>query len=155
MAFRGSDDDGSRVIFTTEERMTAQDTDSQADVYERSGGVTRLVSIGPVGGNANFEVSYGGTAQFNNSSRVVFTTTERLTADDLDNSQDVYVNEDGVTQRASKGPAPFLGNGAFGATVNTVLENGIVIFQTTRTSTRTTLTRARGISTCSTRAWAS
>ncbi len=130
MAFRGNDDDGSRVVFTTTERMTTQDTDSAVDVYERSGGVTRLVSIGPVGGNANVAATYGGTAAFNISSRVAFTTTERLTADDLDNSQDVYVSEDGVTQRASKGTGLFPGNGAFPAVVNTVLENGIVIFQT-------------------------
>src|SRR3954453_18547496 len=35
--------DGTTAVFTTEEQLTADDGDTLPDIYERSGGVTRLV----------------------------------------------------------------------------------------------------------------
>ena len=44
-------DDGERVLWVTIDRITADDTDSSWDVFERSSGVTTRVSTGPTGGN--------------------------------------------------------------------------------------------------------
>jgi hypothetical protein len=44
--FRGSSSDGTHVVFQTDERLTAEDVDSESDVYERSNGETRIVSAG-------------------------------------------------------------------------------------------------------------
>ena len=41
----------SRVFFTTRGALVGSDTDQSLDVYERSSGVTTLVSTGPAGGN--------------------------------------------------------------------------------------------------------
>src|SRR3954469_13728487 len=44
-AFVGNSRDGSRVIFSTLEKLTPDDQDTgRVDVYERSGGITRLLS---------------------------------------------------------------------------------------------------------------
>ena len=43
--------DGTRAFFTTNASLVAADTDFQTDTYERSAGVTSLVSVGPTGGN--------------------------------------------------------------------------------------------------------
>ena len=41
--FDGNSSDGSRVFFHSREKLVAGDTDASADVYERSGGTTKLV----------------------------------------------------------------------------------------------------------------
>ena len=46
------------------------DTDTRADVYERSGGQTTLISTGPAGGNGDFD---GGFPRMSaDGARVVF-----------------------------------------------------------------------------------
>jgi hypothetical protein len=42
--FRGASSDGAHVVFQTDERLTAEDVDSEPDIYERSNGETRIVS---------------------------------------------------------------------------------------------------------------
>ena len=90
--------DGTRVFFNTFEQLTTEDTDSRYDVYERSGGQTRLASFGPVGGNGNthnddaflLSVSADGT-------RVFFRTDERLVSgDDFNGYLDVYERGPGI-----------------------------------------------------------
>jgi hypothetical protein len=77
--------DGTRVWFSTAEAMTPDDHDGGArDVYERSGGQTRLIS----GGDAALDSRYRKSAE--DGSRALFTTRERLTADDTDDSLDLY-----------------------------------------------------------------
>ncbi len=60
-AFAGASDDGSKVLFTTDEPLASEDANGVQDVYERSAGTTKLVSVegvppqttidsGPVGG---------------------------------------------------------------------------------------------------------
>jgi hypothetical protein len=44
--FSGVSADGTHVIFQTDERLTAEDVDSESDLYERSNGQTRMVSVG-------------------------------------------------------------------------------------------------------------
>ena len=106
--FREASADGSRVFFTTRQKLTADDGDTNRfDIYERAGGVTRLVS-GPSGvadpDSADvFPFSRRGASA--DGSRVFFMTTEKLTADDDDtNRRDLYKREGGVTTLLS-GPS--------------------------------------------------
>ena len=70
------------MFFETDEQLLAADTDSQTDVYERSGGTTTLVSTGPAGGNGAFFVAFGGVSA--DGTRVVFETDEQLVGADTD-----------------------------------------------------------------------
>ena len=69
------------------------DTDSTVDLYERTGSVTTLVSLGPNGGNGAVHVVTTccppGTVSADGS-RVFFYTSESLVNSDSDASQDVY-----------------------------------------------------------------
>ena len=76
--FGGASADGSHVFFSTQETLVAGDTDSASDVYERSGGVTTLVSSGPAGGNGAFAAVF--RAASTDGSRVFFETSESLVA---------------------------------------------------------------------------
>jgi len=121
--------DGTRVFFTTEEQLVASDTDSAADVYERSGGTTTRISTGPVGGNAAAaDSTFRGVSQ--DGSRVIFETSEKLVSSDTDSSVDVYQRAGGTTTLLSTGPAG--GNGSTGAFYKGASAGGTrVFFQTT------------------------
>jgi Tol biopolymer transport system component len=86
--------DGHAIAFETAESLVPQDTDSEYDVYVRSGDSLTLASVGPIGGNGPYgafgQLSQDGTA-------VVFSTSERLTANDQDTTSDDYRFKDGVT----------------------------------------------------------
>ena len=99
---RSISDDGTRVFFTTAEKLTADDGDEAVDLYERAGGATTLVSTGPDGGDGPFEASLGGNSP--DGSRVFFTTAEPLVAVDGDAARDVYERAGGVTTLISTGP---------------------------------------------------
>jgi hypothetical protein len=101
-AFRGSTPDGSHVYFETYERLTAADTDTNQDVYDRSGGATTLVSTGPAGGNGDVPASYQGSSA--DGSRVFFGTAESLVATDTDGMPDTYERFAGDTTLISTGP---------------------------------------------------
>jgi Tol biopolymer transport system component len=45
-SFEGASTDGSHLTFSTLERLSAEDVDSEADVYQRADGGTRLISTG-------------------------------------------------------------------------------------------------------------
>jgi len=90
--------DGTKVVFTTTEQLAVADTDASADVYEQEvgGGAPILISDGAascVPGCGN-----GSAAAFFNSasadaSKVFFTTTEQLAAQDTDAKADIYVHD--------------------------------------------------------------
>lgn len=108
--FDGASEDGKRVFFSTREKLTAADTDNFTDVYERDleAKATRLVS-GAAGGP--FDANFAGMSS--DGSRVFFSTKEKLTGDDSDESFDVYVDDDGTIERVSQGAAvcaPACGN---------------------------------------------
>jgi hypothetical protein len=128
VAFQAASSDGSRVFFSTTERLVAADTDSSTDLYQRSGGVTTLVSTGPDGGNGAFDAGFRGASA--DGSRVFFETDEKLvTPADTDSVGDVYERSGGVTTLISTGPNG--GNGASNAFFAGVSEDGSRVFFTT------------------------
>lgn len=118
--YKGCSDDGSRVFFETSERLTSADTDSEGDVYERSGGTTTLISTGSSGGNGAAPSSFKGVSA--DGSRVFFETSEQLTSADTDSSVDVYQRSGGTTTLLSTGPAG--GNGARDASFEGASKDG-------------------------------
>jgi len=88
--FDGAAADGSRVFFDSSENLVSLATDSLPDIYERAAGDTTLLSIGPVGGNGDFFATFRGASK--DGTRVFYETDEPLVAEDLDGSQDVYVD---------------------------------------------------------------
>jgi Ca2+-binding RTX toxin-like protein len=119
--FEGASADGARIFFNTSERLVNTDTDFFPDVYERAGGQTTLISIGPSSGGIGdlfadlVRVSQDGTRAF-------FITNERLVTGDGDTSPDVYERSGGQTTLVSTGlPSPlpviFVGASADGTRV--------------------------------------
>jgi hypothetical protein len=97
-------DDGTRVLFETKDRAVAADTDSSVDLYERVGGVTKLVSTGPADTGQELAMDYA--AASNDGTRVFFETTAALVAEDTDTLQDIYLRTaDGTTTLVSTTPA--------------------------------------------------
>jgi len=97
-----------RVFLTTAEQLTADDSDEAEDVYQRSGGVTTLISVAP-GGGGDFDASFAGTS--GDGTKVFFGTSEKLVAEDTDSSDDVYMRSAGGVELISTGPIG--GNGPF------------------------------------------
>ena len=81
--------DGSSVFFVTSEALTADDTDTQQDIYEHVvGGPTNLISTGPAGGNGAFPADFNMATS--DGSHVVFRTKEQLVTADTDTQDDIY-----------------------------------------------------------------
>jgi hypothetical protein len=128
--------DGSRVFFSTDEPLTTSDTDSYSDIYQRSGGVTTELSVGPNGGNAPYDANFGGASA--DGSKVWFETRDALVSGDTDGMcedefgqftlpcLDVYERSGGSTTWISVG-----GNGARDASFAGATPDGShVFFQT-------------------------
>ena len=137
--FEAASIDGSRVFFNTAESLVSSDTDAFRDIYQRSGGTTTHVSIGPDGGNGNWPALFGGISL--DGSRAFFETRESLVAGDTDGlcpdtsepplyilpCFDVYERTGGNTTWLSSG-----GNGAHNASFAAISqEGGRVFFSTT------------------------
>lgn len=84
---------GTRVVFETEVALKSADTDTTPDLYQRTESGTLLLTAPeavfpgqPVAPSATFEAisESGGT--------VMFTSREKLTADDVDGKEDVFVH---------------------------------------------------------------
>ena len=91
----GISDDGTKVFFHTAEALVASDTDSAQDVYQRAGGTTTLLSVGPNGGNGAQNATYSGSSQ--DGSKVFFRTAESLLPTDTDGGLDIYERADATT----------------------------------------------------------
>ena len=137
--FEAASIDGSRVFFGTAESLVSSDTDSYRDIYQRSGGTTTHVSIGPDGGNGDEPTLFGGISL--DGTRVFFDTRESLVASDTDGACpdasepplyilpcfDVYERTGGNTTWLSSG-----GNDSHNASFAAISqEGGRVFFQTT------------------------
>ena len=90
------------VVFTTDEPLTADDTDESQDVYERAGGVTTLVSTAAGAGNGAVDAAFAGASS--DGGHVFFLTTEQMNAEDNDSSPDIYDRHGGATALVSTGP---------------------------------------------------
>ena len=125
--FEWATPNGSHVVFGTHARLTAEDTDTAYDIYEWSGRSTRLVSIGPAGGNASCEALPsecwpGSLGITRDGRRVFFWTRESLVAADTDSELDVYERSAGQTQLVTRGTIG--GNGPFAASGISVSRDG-------------------------------
>jgi hypothetical protein len=97
--FLGSSANGSHVFFETERALDARDTNSAIDVYDRTDGVTRLVSTGTQQTGDRYEASSA------DGSCVLFATGARLVPEDTDSEGDLYRRCGQRTQRITNGPA--------------------------------------------------
>jgi hypothetical protein len=107
-------DDGTRVLFSTYDALTAGDTDTAMDVYETAGGTTTLVSTGPTDTGEQVEADFAGASE--DGTRVFFETKARLVAADTDPGEhsgfdsvglDIYMRSGGVTTLVSEGGSGF------------------------------------------------
>lgn len=118
-AVPGISADGSRLVFETAEQLVGADDDSATDVYERSGGVTALVSrraadCDPSGcGSIESPATFRWLSPDDSTAAVLFGTAEPLVDEDTDARQDVYRRLGGETTLVSAGS--FGGNGDFNA----------------------------------------
>ena len=101
--FNGASSDGSKVFFTTNERLASSDTDSSQDIYERSGGTTTQVTQGEVNGNGAFEANFGRRASSSDGSKVFFAHPRAIGAADTDSSYDIYERSGGTTTQVTQG----------------------------------------------------
>ena len=121
-SFAGVSADGLRVFFDTTEQLTSTDTDSARDVYERAGGTTTQLSIGPNGGNSAIDSFYAGSST--DGTRVFMLSYDALTANDTDTGRkDVYERSGGTTTLLSTG-----GNGPYGAEFDGATPDGTHVF---------------------------
>jgi len=106
--FQWASPDGLSLIFSTAEPLVAADTDASRDLYERSLGVTTLVSTGPGAPGGAFDATFAGASE--DGSKVFFLTGEPISQEDLDGEPDLYRFTSSGTERISVGPVG--GNGA-------------------------------------------
>jgi hypothetical protein len=116
------------AVFSTTESLTTEDTDLAKDVYERSGGVTTLVSTGPEGGDGEIDASFAGGSK--DGSKIFFVTAESLVAQDTDSTPDIYVHSGSETDLVSAGQIN--GNGAYTAFPAGVSDDGSRAFFVTQ-----------------------
>jgi Tol biopolymer transport system component len=105
--FAGASHDGSRVFFVTTEALVPEDTDTNSDIYERSGEATTLISTGPEGGNGPFGSGLNGVSD--DGEYAFFTTEEHLTEGDVDAEVDIYDQSPGGTFLVSTGNGAAVG----------------------------------------------
>ena len=89
----GISGDGTRVTFSTAEPLVAEDQDSKADLYQRSGTTTTLLTDGPGAGPDAEADAFGFVNR--DGTRALFATTEALLPEDGDTRQDVYERTSG------------------------------------------------------------
>jgi hypothetical protein len=132
--FAGASADATHVVFCTDEALVAADTNTDTDVYERTGATTRLVSGGGAGGDACVdeildEANDRGSVSASGD-RIVFSTRAPLVAGDTDNKSDVYERAGDTLTLLSTGSTG--GNGAFNAEwVGESADGKVVFFKTT------------------------
>jgi Tol biopolymer transport system component len=142
--FEGASADGTRVFFSTEERLVPADTDRSSDVYMRNltTATTTLVTQGgsecaPGCGNGAFVATFADTDE--SGSKVFFETKEKLVAGDTDSSSDLYVRDlqSEETELVSVGEAaclPGCGNGEFDVSRRGISADGSHAYFTTAES---------------------
>jgi hypothetical protein len=100
--FSGASADASHAFFVSDEALSPADTDSETDVYERSGSATTLVSVGTINGSGPYGAQLQGVSS--DGTHAFFVTDERLTdEDDFLAQEDVYLRSASGTTLISQG----------------------------------------------------
>jgi hypothetical protein len=130
--------DLSHVYFVTEEGLVAEDTDGANDLYERAGGVTRILTSGsdPGDGRGPYNVNPFVNYVTPDGSHVFFTTAESLVPqdDEVDrdlSAWDVYESFQGVTKQVNAGPDGENAYGSWGAWGGATADGSRAWFNTT------------------------
>ncbi|HEX5376217.1 MAG TPA: hypothetical protein VFW48_08655 [Solirubrobacterales bacterium] len=94
--FDAVSDDAETVVFSTAEQLSGADTDASVDVYEQVGaGAPTLVSRADPGcggcGNGAADARFNRAS--GDASRIVFTSAEKLSAEDPDGEDDIYARD--------------------------------------------------------------
>lgn len=90
VSYLGASTDARRVVMSTTGRLVAEDTDDDADLYEAFDGSLTLLTPGD--GNANYEFNRHSA----DASTVFFSTKQRMTPNDTDDSEDAYMSRGGA-----------------------------------------------------------
>jgi hypothetical protein len=121
--YEGISEDGLVAAFSTSDRLVSGDTDIEPDVYVREldlelGWVTRKASLGPTGGNDAYPAQF--LAIDPAGDKVFFSTKERLTAEDTDSAEDIYVRDlvSNETKLVSAGDASCAASGCGNANID-------------------------------------
>jgi hypothetical protein len=98
--------DGAHAYFHTTEQLVAADADGpyDSDVYEWTGGQTRIVSDREGADASGVHATFVDAAE--DGSRVAFYTVEHLTDDDTDDVYDIFVREGAALRKVSPGNGP-------------------------------------------------
>jgi hypothetical protein len=122
-SYEGISASGEVAVFSTADSLVAGDTDFQRDVYVRAaeegfGYVTREVSLGPTGGNDAYPAQFLSIDAA--GEEVFFATEERLTSNDTDSAEDIYLRDliDNETILVSAGGVSCLASGCGNANVD-------------------------------------
>ena len=102
ITYRGVSADGQRVFFETREQLTADDTDSNIDIYQRSPGATTRISTGTSGGNGSSFADPTFKYATPSGTTVYFETAESLEPGDVADV-DIYSRAGAVTTLVSDG----------------------------------------------------
>jgi hypothetical protein len=91
---------GAHVFFETNERISAEDTDSKQDVYDWSSGTASLASRAASPGNGTDNALFEGASA--DGTEVFFSTDEQLVGD-ADGAKDVYLRSNGSSTELVSG----------------------------------------------------
>jgi Tol biopolymer transport system component len=136
VVFRGASADGSKVVFTTTEQLAPGAVEGRSNIYMRdlTMGETKLVSVPGIfcPPKVNCTPIYGGMSS--DGAHVFFETSEQLSPEDTDNSQDIYAWSwsTGTATLASTGSGG--GNGIPNATFDGATPDGSKVFFSTKES---------------------
>ena len=118
--------DGSRAIVATTARLSPQDTDSAEDLYALQGGTATLLTPGP--GSASLQV----LATSRDARTVYFETPDRLSPQDTNAAEDIYVDHGTGPQLVTAGPGVAAGSGDSAFAWGVSDDGGRFVFSTMR-----------------------
>jgi Ca2+-binding RTX toxin-like protein len=93
--YAGKSADGTHVFVETAQQLVPEDTDTDTDVYERTGGQTVLVSTAPSPASQVFNAQLQAVAR--DGTQAVFSTRDQMVATDVDAAFDLYLRAGGQT----------------------------------------------------------
>jgi hypothetical protein len=107
---RALSQNSAKMVFETSEALSAADKDTEEDLYSSVGLAPTLLTPSPNAAADAKPVQFHGAAKAT-AGRVIFSTAERLTAGDVDNTHDVYASEDGALTLLTPGAGDVFASG--------------------------------------------